>query len=88
MSVISKWGNSLAVRIPKAIASQLQLTEGSEISIDVVEKNIIIKPTHQRKKYTLEELLEGMTPEKQHNEVDWGEPVGEEVLAKLETLVT
>lgn len=67
------------MRIPKAIASQLQLTEGSEISIDVVEQNIIIKPTHQRKKYTLEELLEGMTPEMQHNEVDWGEPMGEEV---------
>lgn len=79
MAVISKWGNSLAVRIPRAIASQLDLTEGSEISIDVVEQNIIIKPTHQRKKYTLEELLEGMTPEMQHDEFHWGEPVGEEI---------
>lgn len=78
MAVISKWGNSLAVRIPKSIAEQLQLSEGSSISIDIVEKNIIIKPTSKRKKYTLEELLEGMTPEHFHPEIDTGLPVGNE----------
>lgn len=78
MSVVSKWGNSLAVRIPKAIAEQLKLQEGSEISIDVVEHNIIIKPTKKRKKYTLDELLEGMTPEHFHPETDTGLAVGNE----------
>lgn len=78
MSVISKWGNSLAVRIPRSIIAQLKLAEGSSISIDVVEQNIIIKPINQQKKYTLEELLEGMTPEHFHAETNTGLTVGNE----------
>lgn len=78
MSVISKWGNSLAVRIPKSIAEQLQLSEGSSISIDIEEKKIIIKPTSSKKKYTLEELLEGMKPDHFHPEINTGLVVGNE----------
>ena len=78
MSVISKWGNSLAVRIPKSIAEQLQLSEGISISISVQENSILIKPISPRKKYTLEQLLEGMTEDKFHPETDTGLPVGKE----------
>jgi antitoxin MazE len=78
MSVISKWGNSLAVRIPKSIAEQLQLSEGICISISVQENIILIKPISPRKKYTLEQLLEGMTEDKFHPETDTGLPVGKE----------
>jgi antitoxin MazE len=78
MAVISKWGNSLALRIPKAIAEELQLNEGSPISIETTEGKILITPKKQRKKYTLEELLEGMTEDKFHPEIDTGLPVGGE----------
>ncbi|MGK7899252.1 MAG: AbrB/MazE/SpoVT family DNA-binding domain-containing protein [Xenococcus sp. (in: cyanobacteria)] len=78
MAIISKWGNSLALRIPKAIAEELQLNEGSPISIETAEGKILITPEKHRKKYTLEELLEGMTEEKFHPEIDTGSPVGAE----------
>ena len=49
MAIISKWGNSLALRIPKAIAEELQLNEGSPISIETAEGKILITPEKQRK---------------------------------------
>ncbi len=78
MSVISKWGNSLAVRIPKPIAEQLRLNEGNSISISIYEEGIFIKPNYERKKYSLEQLLIGMTPDKLHPETETGLIVGQE----------
>jgi len=76
-SAIAKWGNSLAVRIPQAIAEQAQIQVGSYISIEIVDNKIILTP-HRRKKYTLEELLEGMTSENLHSEISTGASVGNE----------
>ena len=73
---VSAWGNSLGVRLPQALAQQVGFTEGVSISISVEGNKIVLAPT--RPKYKLEELLEGMTPEMQHDELNWGEPVGEE----------
>lgn len=73
---IARWGNSLGIRIPKHIAEQVQLNEGDEIEISTDENRLILIP--QKKKYTLEELLDGMTEEHLHSEVDWGESVGTE----------
>lgn len=77
MSIVAKWGNSLAIRIPKNIADQINLKEGASISIDVTDNNIVITP--KRKKYTLEELLAGSSSNDFDGEFDWGEPVGEEL---------
>lgn len=77
MSTVAKWGNSLAIRIPKNIAEKINLKEGSAISIDATDKNIVITP--QKPRYTLEQLLTGATSEDFDGEYDWGEPVGEEV---------
>ncbi len=77
MSIIAKWGNSLAIRIPKNIADKVNLEEGSSISIDVIDNKIII--SSKRLKYTLEELLAGVSPEDFDGEYDWGEAVGEEI---------
>lgn len=74
---IAKWGDSLAVRIPKAFASEAQLEEGMEVELSVEDGRIILGPV--RPKYSLEELLEGITPENLHPETDWGPPVGKEV---------
>lgn len=73
---IARWGNSLGIRIPKQIVDQAQLNEGDEIEISSEENKLILTP--QKKKYTLEELLDGMSERHLHSEVDWGEPVGQE----------
>ena len=73
---VAKWGNSLGIRIPKQIADDVQLTEGDEIEITAAGSQIVIKPL--KPKYTLDWLLEGMSEENLHDEVDWGKPVGKE----------
>lgn len=77
MSTVAKWGNSLAIRIPKNVAEKIKLIEGTAISIDVIDDNIIITP--EKPKYTLEELLSGASSEDFEGEYDWGEPVGDEI---------
>jgi Growth regulator len=74
---IRLWGNSLAVRIPKAFAEEVGLDEDSNVEISVEGKTITIRP--MRNKYTLEELLKGITPGNRHELVDWGPPVGREI---------
>jgi antitoxin MazE len=73
---IGKWGNSLAVRIPSACTKELNLAEGMEVDIVVVDGGLLLKrrPTE----YTLDELIAGITPENRHDETDWGPPVGGE----------
>ncbi len=76
-TVVAKWGNSLAIRIPKSIAEQVQLTEGVAINLTLEGNSIVITP-QKRKKYTLDELLEGMTPDKFHPEFETGNAVENE----------
>ena len=76
-AVVDKWGNSLSIRIPRAIAQQAHITEGTGIELSVEGNNIIITP-QKRKKYTLDELLEGMTPDKFHPEFETGNALGNE----------
>ena len=78
LQVVTKWGNSLGVRIPSALAKQIELTEGMQVRISIVDGKLVIQPEH-RHKYTLDELLDGMTPENCHSEVEMGEPVGNEI---------
>lgn len=75
--VVNKWGNSLGVRIPQPIANEVGLTIGTEVNIEVIDNKIVISPI--QKKYQLDELLVGVTPELIGGEYDWGEPVGQEV---------
>lgn len=74
---IDKWGNSLGLRIPKSFAEQVHLKVGSEVTIEVIDGNLVVKP--KRKKYNLDELLAGITPENVHAEVDLGAPIGNEI---------
>jgi len=74
---VSRWGNSIAVRIPKAIAEGARLRVGDRVTLEVKGESIIMTPA--RKRYALEDLLAQMKPEHRHEEPDWGEPQGEEV---------
>ena len=77
MSTVAKWGNSLAIRIPKNIVQQIDLKEGTTIEIEVTNNNIVITP--KKIEYTLDDLLAEASKEDMTGEYDWGEPVGEEV---------
>ncbi len=76
--IIAKWGNSLAVRIPQNLAKEVNITEGSKVDFSVVDGSLVIKPK-KRKRYSLEELVNGITPENLHDLVDTGVAVGNEV---------
>ena len=74
---IVKWGNSLGLRIPQSIAEQIKLSEGSQVVLEVVDGNLVIKPKWT--KYSLDALLEDITQENLHEETDTGRSVGNEV---------
>lgn len=73
---IQKWGNSLGVRIPAAIAKELSLKNGSPVEIEVEMSRIVIRP---KEKYDLNALLEGITDRNVHTEFDLGAAEGKEV---------
>mgnify|MGYP001948033078 CR=1 FL=1 len=77
-TTVQKWGNSLAVRIPKHIGEFADIKEGLEVDITVDDQQAI-KIIPKTKKPTLEELMAKITPENQHKEVDWGKPEGAEI---------
>jgi antitoxin MazE len=79
-ATISKWGNSLALRLPRHVADQVHLSEGATVDLEVDDGTLKVTPA--RKKFKLSELLEGEPKRLGGNrsqEVDWGEPRGDEV---------
>ncbi len=75
---IQQWGNSLAIRVPAAFAKQALIERGSEVDVLLENGHLVVKPIKTRHKYSLAELLEGVTADQAHDEVDWGKPVGNE----------
>ena len=73
---IQKWGNSLALRIPKALAEDSGVDTGSVVDLRVVRGRLIATPV--RANYELEELLSGVSNANLHGEIDVGEAVGRE----------
>jgi antitoxin MazE len=74
---VQKWGNSLAVRIPKDVAEKVALRQGMEMELIAENHQITLKP--QKPNPTLEELVSQITPENRHEEIDFGR-VGKEML--------
>jgi antitoxin MazE len=73
---VAKWGNSLGVRLPKDLASDLHLEEGSEIELTIRDGALVARPAGPR--YTLADLLVGMTPDAVRAAFEWGPDVGRE----------
>jgi antitoxin MazE len=74
---VQRWGNSLALRIPRPFAIEADLDDGASVNISLEEGKIIIeKPASG---YLLEALLDGVTSENIHAEIDLGDSVGNEV---------
>jgi antitoxin MazE len=76
-ATISKWGNSLAVRIPQSIAKQAGLNEGDSVSMDLDNQGGIVL-RRARPIYGLAELVSQITPKNRHQETDLGKPQGVE----------
>ena len=76
-TTVQKWGNSLAVRIPRSVAKDSHLHQGSVVDIALIGGKIVVKPRRQLP-YTLAQLLKGVTPRNRHVELDWGGRVGQE----------
>lgn len=74
---VSKWGNSLAVRIPKAFTADAGLEAGDQVEITLEGGRIVITPVGRE--YRLGELVDGITADNRPAETDWGPPVGDEV---------
>lgn len=74
---VKKWGNSLALRIPRPLAEEVGLEENSSVRVLVKEGKLLIIPI-MRSHYTLEALLAEVTPQNLHSEVDTGAAVGGE----------
>jgi antitoxin MazE len=53
---VSKWGNSLAVRLPKALVDKLELAEGDELDVVEADKNTLVVAKAANKQAVLKEL--------------------------------
>lgn len=75
---IKKWGNSLTLIIPKSFAAGLNITSSTTVEVSVENGNIVVRPV-TKPAYTLDDLLEDVTDENLHGEIDWGPSVGSEI---------
>lgn len=75
---IKKWGNSLALRIPKLFALDANLKLNKMVDLSIDKDSIIIRPIGE-KEYSLKKLLKGVTENNLHGEFDTGKPLGKEV---------
>jgi antitoxin MazE len=76
-TTIQKWGNSQAVRLPKAILEMAELHENDQVEIKVQDGNLVIVPVKKHK--TLEERIAGYKGDYRGSEWDTGKPVANEV---------
>ena len=75
---VVKWGNSLAVRIPKGVAEEARMQEGDSIVIEASEDHIELRPTERIP--TLKELVAQITPENRYGEIATGPERGKEAV--------
>ncbi len=74
---LTRWGNSLGLRIPKELASRFHLVEGGRVEMEADSDRIIIS---MPARYNLAEMLAGTTPEAMHEAFDWGPDIGREAI--------
>jgi antitoxin MazE len=75
---VQKWGNSLALRIPKSFAAEAGICEDASVELSLVEGALVVRPIIPEA-LTLDELLRGITDENLHGEWDTGPAIGKEI---------
>jgi antitoxin MazE len=76
-ATIQKWGNSLALRLPKALAEEAKIRAGSKVELVSTPEGVLVK-ARRKPRYRLSDLLSRVTPENIHTETGWGSSVGRE----------
>jgi antitoxin MazE len=79
-STVQKWGNSLGIRLPKAIAEQANLQNGTQIEFDTSNGMLTIRPRRRRSRYKLAHLLAKIKGPSPHRRLISDPPVGRELL--------
>lgn len=74
---IQKWGNSLALRIPKSFAVETGLDQDALVDVSLIDGKLIVTPVPQPP-ITLEQLLAAVTDANRHAEYDTGTAIGDE----------
>ena len=74
---VQRWGNSLAVRIPKAFAASLGIEDNTTVELAMEEGGLVVRPAHSDV-YELGGLLDKVSEANLHGETDWGEATGRE----------
>lgn len=77
VTVVKKWGNSIGIRPPKTLAEEVEISEGSSVTLEAKNGQIIIKPLGRRP-YQLAELVRHITPRNRHEAVESGQPRGKD----------
>jgi antitoxin MazE len=75
---VQRWGNSLAIRIPKPFALEIGLEQNSLVTVSIAEGKLLLEPVVEPK-HSLEQLLAEVTEDNLHHEVEMGPAVGNEV---------
>ena len=76
--LLSKWGNSLGLRLPKALTAEIGVSESQKVEVRAEGGRIIVEPV--RRTLTLEQMMENVTPEAMREAWDWGDDVGREIV--------
>lgn len=76
-TTVQKWGNSLALRIPKSFAEHVHLENGATVELSISNGRLVIEPA-PRRKYALSAMLKQITKANRHGEWNTGGPVGKE----------
>ena len=74
---VQKWGNSLALRIPKSFAAETRLEQEALVDVSLVDGKLVVAPV-PAPAFTLELLLAGVTPENRPQEIETGPAAGQE----------
>ena len=77
-TTIQKWGNSQGVRIPKILLDSINWSENEEVSINIEENKLVIEKAKTQNRKNIKELFKDYKGEYKPEEIDWGEPEGEE----------
>ena len=74
--LLSKWGNSLGLRLPKALTAEIGVSDGQKVEVRAENGRIIVEPV--RAPLTWAQMLENTTPDELRKAWDWGEDMGRE----------
>jgi antitoxin MazE len=75
---VRKWGNSLAVRIPKSFAQEVGLQNESSVEVSIIKGKLLVTPIARRSRPTLKQLLSQITDDNRHGEFHTGAALGNE----------